>query len=102
MCKAALERFTTGLASEVAADGIAVNVLSPSGLVPTPGVVHHGLDRLVPADRTEPVEVMAEAAHLLCTGDPATVTGHIAYSKTIADQLASLESPERSATRAAR
>ena len=31
MCKAALERFTTGLASEVYADGIAVNVLSPSG-----------------------------------------------------------------------
>src|SRR3954469_8848675 len=30
MCKAALERFTTGLASEVWADGIAVNALSPS------------------------------------------------------------------------
>ena len=87
MCKAALERFTTGLAAEVAPDNVAVNVLSPSGLVPTPGVVHHGLDRRVPADRTEPVELMAEAAHLLCTGDPATVTGQIAYSKTIADAL---------------
>ena len=43
MCKAALERFTTGLASEVYDDGIAVNVLSPSGLVSTPGTVHHGL-----------------------------------------------------------
>jgi NAD(P)-dependent dehydrogenase (short-subunit alcohol dehydrogenase family) len=87
MCKAALERFTTGLAAEVAPDNVAVNVLSPSGLVPTPGVVHHGLDRRVPADRTEPVELMAEAAHLLCTGDPATVTGRIAYSRTIADAL---------------
>jgi len=28
MCKAALERFTTGLASEVYADGIGVNVIS--------------------------------------------------------------------------
>ena len=50
MCKAALERFTTGLAAEVHADGVAVNVLSPSGLVATPGVVHHGLTRGVPAE----------------------------------------------------
>ena len=42
MCKAALERFTTGLAAEVYADGIAVNVVSP-GLVATPGVAVHGL-----------------------------------------------------------
>ena len=42
MCKAALERFTTGLAAEVHADGIAVNALSPSGLVPTPGVAATG------------------------------------------------------------
>jgi hypothetical protein len=50
-------------------------------------VVHHGLDRRVPADRTEPVEVMAEAAYLLCTGDPQTVTGRIAYSKQIVAEL---------------
>ena len=35
MCKAALERFTTGLAQEVFDDGIGVNVISP-GLVATP------------------------------------------------------------------
>src|SRR5579871_6212439 len=29
MCKAALERFTTGLAAEVAHDGVCVNVVSP-------------------------------------------------------------------------
>src|SRR6266700_3523065 len=45
MCKAAIERFSSGLASEVYADGIAVNCLSPSGLVPTPGVIFHGLTR---------------------------------------------------------
>src|SRR5471030_3038937 len=41
MCKTALERFSTGLAAEVHADGIAVNAVSP-GLVATPGVAVHG------------------------------------------------------------
>ena len=87
MCKAALERFTTGLAAEVHADGVAVNVLSPSGLVPTPGVVHHHLDRLVPPEMHEPVEYMVEAAHALCTGDPAALTGRIAFSQPLLAEL---------------
>ena len=87
MCKAALERFTTGLAAELYEDGIAVNVLSPSGLVATPGVVHHGLDRNVPAEMQEPVELMAEASYALCTGDPATLTGRVTYAKPILDEL---------------
>jgi citronellol/citronellal dehydrogenase len=87
MCKAALERFTTGLAAEVYQDGIAVNVLSPSGLVPTPGVVFHGLTRGVPADRLEAPETMAEAAHALCTGDPATLTGRVTYARPLLEEL---------------
>lgn len=87
MCKSALERFTTGLASEVYADGIAVNVLSPSGLVATPGVIHHGLTRNVPEDRLEPASVMAEAAYALCTGDPATLTGKVTYAKPVLTEL---------------
>ena len=87
MCKAALERFTTGLASEVWEDGIAVNVLSPSGLVLTPGVLHHQLDKRTPADRHEPVSYMAEAAHALCTGDPKVLTGKVTYAKPILDEL---------------
>ena len=87
MCKAALERFTTGLAAEVHADGVAVNVLSPSGLVPTPGVVHHHLDELVPRELHEPVEYMVEAARALCTGDPASLTGRIAFSQPLLDEL---------------
>jgi citronellol/citronellal dehydrogenase len=83
MCKAALERFTSGLAAEVYEDGIAVNALSPSGLVPTPGVVYHGLNRGVPADALEPAEVMAEAALELCSGDPAALTGRIAYARPL-------------------
>lgn len=87
MCKAALERFTTGLAAELHAAGIAVNVLSPAGLVPTPGVVHHGLTRGVPEEALEPPEVMAEAAYRLCSGDPATLTGRIAYSRPLLAEL---------------
>jgi len=87
MCKAALERFTTGLAAEAYGDGIAVNVLSPSGLVLTPGVVHHHLDQYVPPERHEPVEYMAEAAFALCTGDPAKLTGRVAYAKPLLDEL---------------
>jgi NAD(P)-dependent dehydrogenase (short-subunit alcohol dehydrogenase family) len=87
MCKAALERFSTGLAAEVYADNIAVNALSPSGLVPTPGVVHHGLNRGVPPERLEAPEFMAEAAHALCTGDPAKLTGRITYARPLLDEL---------------
>lgn len=87
MCKAALERFTTGLAAEVYSDQIAVNVLSPSGLVATPGVVHHHLDQLVPKEHHEPVEYIVEAAYALCTGDPASLTGRVAYSRPLVDEL---------------
>ncbi len=87
MCKAALERFTTGLASEVHSDGIAVNVVSPSGLVVTPGVRHHRLHERVPESRHEPVSYMSEAAHALCTGDPATVTGMVTYAQPCLEEL---------------
>ena len=93
MCKAALERFTTGLAAELHPAGIAVNVLSPAGLVPTPGVLHHGLTRGVPEEALEPPEVMAEAAYRLCTGDPATLTGRIAYSRPLLDELDAAPGP---------
>jgi len=80
MCKAALERFTTGLASEVYSDGIGVNVISP-GLVATPGVVHHKLvTDETPKDRITPVEHMAEACLRLSFGDPQEITGKITYA----------------------
>jgi citronellol/citronellal dehydrogenase len=82
MCKAALERFTTGLAQEVQKDGIAVNAISP-GLVATPGVIHHKLINERNQDRVTPVEHMAEACLRLCHGDPKELTGRITY----ADQM---------------
>ena len=56
--------------------------------MPTPGVVHHGLDRGVPEDALEPVEVMAAAALALCTAAPATLTGRITYAKPLLNELA--------------
>jgi NAD(P)-dependent dehydrogenase (short-subunit alcohol dehydrogenase family) len=87
MVKAAIERFSTGLASEVYDDGIAVNALSPARVVATPGVVIHQLIQPGAEDRAEPVEVMAEAALALCSGDPRTLTGRVTYSQTILDEL---------------
>ena len=87
MCKAALERFTTGLAAETSAGGVAVNVLSPAGIVATPGVVHHKLIPPGAEDQAEPVEVIAEAAHALCTGSPTALTGRIAYSAPLLEEL---------------
>jgi NAD(P)-dependent dehydrogenase (short-subunit alcohol dehydrogenase family) len=86
MCKAALERFSTGLASEVCADGIAVNAVSP-GLVATPGVAIHGLINDATRERVQPIEVIAEAAYRLASGDPATLTGRIAYAEPLLKEL---------------
>jgi len=85
MVKAALERFTTGLAAEVHDDSVRVNVLSPTSIVPTPGTLHHNL--LTPERQriAESVEVMAAAALVLVT-DP-TLTGRIAYSQQLLWEL---------------
>jgi citronellol/citronellal dehydrogenase len=80
MCKAALERFTTGLAAEVYAQHIGVNVISP-GLVATPGVVHHKLiTQDTPDDAVTPVEDMAEACLRLVHGSAQDFTGLITYA----------------------
>lgn len=82
MCKAAIERFSSGLAAELYEDNIAVNALSPSRVVPTPGTVFHHLTTQDDPD-AEPPPVMAEAALLLCHRDPRTLTGRIAYSQDL-------------------
>jgi len=86
MCKAALERFTTGLASEVYDDGIAVNVVSP-GLVDTPGVAVHGLINEQTKDRVQPIKFIAEAVYQLAKGDPKTMTGRIDYAEPLLKEL---------------
>ncbi len=87
MCKAALERFTTGLASEVYKDNIGVNVISP-GLVATPGVVHHKLiTEDTPEERITPVEHMAEACLRLSHGDAKDITGKITYADQMLEEF---------------
>ena len=86
MCKAALERFSTGLASEVHADNIAVNVVSP-GLVDTPGVAVHGLINEATKDRVQPIEYIAEAVYRLASGDPKVVTGRVDYAEPLLKEL---------------
>ena len=87
MCKAALERFTTGLAAEVFNDNIAVNVISP-GLVATPGTVHHNLLNDANKDRQTPIEVMAEACLRLCHGTADEVSGRIDYADQVVKEFA--------------
>lgn len=86
MCKAALERFTTGLAQELYDDNIGVNVISP-GLVATPGAVHHNLINEETKDRETPVEHMAEACLRLCHGDPKEITGRIDYADEVVEEF---------------
>ena len=86
MCKAALERFTTGLAQELHGTGVGVNVISP-GLVATPGVVHHKLINESNKDRVTPVEHMAEACLRLCHGDANEITGRIDYADKVIEEF---------------
>lgn len=81
--KAALERFTQGLASEVYADGVSVTCVSPSQVVPTPGTVFHHLVSGMDDPRGEPPELMAKAALLLATEPLDKVTGRVTYSQEI-------------------
>jgi len=81
--KAALERFTQGLAMEVYEYGISVTCVSPSEIVPTPGTLFHGLVRSLEGGEGEPPEVMAKAALLLATEPLDKVTGRVTYSQAI-------------------
>lgn len=90
--KAALERFTQGLAQEVAHYGnIAVSALSPSQVVPTPGTVHHKLVDGMDDPRGEPVSMMADATLLLASEPVAKVNGRVTYSQQILKEFGWIE-----------
>lgn len=74
--KAALHRFTQGLAAELLDDGIAVNAVGPSTAVMTPGAA-----ALLPRGyETEPVEYLAQTVLEMCTLPAADRTGLVAFS----------------------
>lgn len=81
--KAALERFTQGLASEVYHDGVSVTCVSPSQVVPTPGTVFHHLVTGMDDPRGEPPILMAKATLLLATEPKEKVAGRVTYSQEI-------------------
>ena len=66
--KAALDRYMTGLAHEVAGDGVFVNVLAPVSIVLTQHAARFvGHIAKNNPDMAEPLELMVEAALELCT-----------------------------------
>jgi citronellol/citronellal dehydrogenase len=81
--KAALERFTQGLAAEVYPHGITVTSVAPSQVVPTPGTVYHRLVKGMDDPRGETPALMAQAALLLATEPLDRVTGRVTYSQQI-------------------
>ena len=81
--KAALERFTQGLALEVRDDNIAVTALSPSIIVPTAGAVFHKGVRYIGDENGEPPEWMAQAVVLLATEPAEKMNGMVTYSQKI-------------------
>jgi 3-oxoacyl-[acyl-carrier protein] reductase len=74
--KAALHRFTQGVAAELHDSNIAVNCVGPSTAVRTPGAA-----QLIPDSfPTEPVEYLAETILAMCHLPAAERTGLVAFS----------------------
>lgn len=92
--KAALERFTQGLAEEVAPLGnIAISCVSPSKVVPTPGTVYHHLVDGLDDPRGEPPELMAQASLLLATESAGKVNGRVTYSQQVVGEFGWIDNP---------
>ena len=85
--KAALDRFTVGLAAELWGEGVAVNAVAPRAIVRTPGA-----DALVGQyadahpELVEPLEQLVEAVLVLCECD-ATSTGGVHFSGELLEGL---------------
>jgi len=81
--KAALERFTQGLAQEVAGHNISVTAVSPSQVVPTAGTVYHKLVKGMDDPNGEPPIYMAKAVLLLASEPAEKINGRVTYSQQI-------------------
>jgi citronellol/citronellal dehydrogenase len=96
--KAALERFSQGLAQEVYAHGVSVTCVSPSQVVPTPGTIFHHLVTGIDDPRGEPPVLMARAALLLASEALAKVSGRVTYSQQILSEFGWLSKGEAKGT----
>lgn len=88
--KAAVERFTQGLAAEVYQHGITVAAVAPSVTVKTAGGDYLGLKR----PNWEPPDMMPKAVLLLATEPLDSVTGRVTYSQAILKEFGWIESGE--------
>lgn len=91
--KAALERFTQGVAQEVDGYNIAVTAVSPSKVVPTPGTVYHKLVKDLDDPQGERPEYMARAVLLLATEPAEKINGRVTYSQQILGEYGLLKNP---------
>jgi len=89
--KAALERFTQGLAQEVAGHNIAVTAVSPSQVVPTAGTVYHKLVTGMDDPKGEPPMLMAKAVLLLASEPADEINGRVTYSQQILSEYGLLD-----------
>jgi NAD(P)-dependent dehydrogenase (short-subunit alcohol dehydrogenase family) len=92
--KAALERFTQGLAAEVYSKNVSVTCVSPSQVVATAGALHHRLVKDMDDPRAEPVEYMARSVLLLATEPAAKLSGRVTYSQEILAEYGELDAAE--------
>lgn len=76
--KAALDRYTEALAHELGSENIYINALAPTNIVLTSGAEYVLPIARQRPDMVEPVEMMAEAALLLCSG---TQLGRVVLSR---------------------
>ncbi|MCC6535525.1 MAG: SDR family NAD(P)-dependent oxidoreductase [Burkholderiales bacterium] len=91
--KAALERFTQGLAHEVEGYNISVSAVAPSKVVPTPGTVYHKLVSGLEDPQGESPLLMARAALLLATEPAGKVNGRVCYSQQILGEYGLIDKP---------
>jgi NAD(P)-dependent dehydrogenase (short-subunit alcohol dehydrogenase family) len=87
--KAALNRFTAGIAAELDGTGVCVNEFGPFSIVWTPGTAMVGVEKYrgLPGWVEEPVEGMAETALALASCDPNKVNGLTVYSTTYLQEI---------------
>ena len=92
--KAALERFSQGLAQEIYEYGISVTALSPSQVVPTPGTIFHHLVTGPDDPRGENPRLMADAALILATEPLEKISGRVTYSQQLLAEYGQLDNPQ--------
>ena len=81
--KAAIERFTQGLAQEVFPHGVGVAAIAPSQIVPTPGALSNGQITGPDDPRAEDPAHMPAAVRILVTDPLERMTGRVVYSQQL-------------------